>query len=169
MINTGRTLRPWRTDDASWYIAQLSDPEILRFTTETADTTTAQFHDALAKLARTSGQAGFAIVQPETNALAGNIAASLHPDDETTAEISYWLAAEARGHGLAIKAVRELCSWIRASWPAVRRVTLWTHVDNVASERVALAAGFQREQARDGHQTVAGQQWPVHWYALQLR
>lgn len=71
-----------------------------------ADTTTAQFHDALAKLARTSGRAGFAIVQPETNALAGNIAASLRADDETTAEISYWLAAEARGHGLATEAVR---------------------------------------------------------------
>lgn len=145
MIEHLAVLRPWQPDDAEWYVAQLSDPEILRFTTESADTTVDQFHDALTKLAAAPGQVGFAIIDPESESLAGNIAAAIDEADQTTAKISYWLAAEARGQGLATRAVQELCSWIRGSWPQVERVALWTHVDNVASQRVALAAGFHRQ------------------------
>lgn len=169
MIERAVTLRSWRKEDAAWYVAQLSDPEILQFTTESAATSTDHFLDALTKLAVTPGQAGFAIVRPDTGDLAGNIAAVLDEIDHTAAEISYWVAAEARGRGLATRAVRELCSWTRENWPAVREVTLWTHADNIASQRVALAAGFHRQPSRDGYRTVAGQRWPVRWYALQLR
>lgn len=169
MVEHPATLRPWRVEDASWYIAQLVDPEILRFTTESADTTTDQFRDALAKLSRTSGQAGFAIVEPESAVLAGNIAATVDDADQTTAEISYWLAAEARGRGLATRAVQELCSWIRENWPHVQRVVLWTHIDNVPSQRVALAAGFRRQQSRDRYRIVAERRSEVRWYTFRLR
>lgn len=169
MVEHSAILRGWRIEDAAWYVAQLSDQEILRFTTESADTSTDQFRDALAKLAVTPGQAGFAIVQPDTGDLVGNIAAALDETDGTTAEISYWVAAEARGRGLATQAVRELCSWVRENWPAAQEVALWTHADNIASQRVALAAGFHSQQSQDGYRTVAGQQWPVRWYTLQLR
>lgn len=168
MIDRFVTLRAWRPGDARWYVGQLSDPEILRFTTESADTTTDQFHAALTNMAATPGQAGFAITYPGTETLAGNIAAVPAEADDTTVEISYWLAPEARGQGLATRAVQELCSWIHDSWPQVRRVALWTHIDNAASQRVALAAGFQHLQSEDGYRVVAGQRWPVRWYTLSL-
>lgn len=161
-------LRGWRTEDAAWYIAQLSDQEILRFTTESADASIDQFHDALNKLAAAPGQAGFAILDPATDDLAGNIAAALDQTDNTTAEISYWVAAEARGRGLATQAVGELCLWIRENWPKVQHVALWTHADNIASQRVALAAGFHRQQSRDGYRTVAGRPWQTRWYTLRV-
>lgn len=46
-----QVLRAWRMEDATWYLAQLSDPEILRFTTESADADVHQ--DANGKLAGT--------------------------------------------------------------------------------------------------------------------
>jgi len=168
MVEPSATLRDWRLEDAAWYVAQLSDQEILRFTTESAETRTDQLRDAITKLAAAPRQAGFAIVRPDTGDLAGNIAAVLDDTDETAAEISYWVAAEARGRGLATQAVRELCVWIRTNWPAVRHIGLWTHADNIASQRVALAAGFHRQQSRDGYRTVAGQRWPTQWDTLQV-
>jgi len=170
MVDQGhQVLRVWRMEDATWYLAQLSEPEILRFTTESADADVHQFRDAVTALAETPGQVGFAIVHPDSGDLAGNIAASLDAVGEDTAEISYWLAAEARGCGMASRAVRDLCSWIRDNWLIVQHVALWTHTDNIASQRVALAAGFRYQPSRDGYRTVDGQRWQVRWYSLELR
>lgn len=59
-------------------------------------------------------------------------------------EIGYWIAAPARGRGLATAATTALRTWAIAL-PSVTGVILHVHPDNVASRAVALRAGFVRE------------------------
>lgn len=154
-------LRDWSCADGAWYAAQLSDPEIQRFTTEQPSTTAADFRAALERLRRRPDWVGFAIVDALTGELAGNIAALEHSDE--VAELSYWVAPAFRGRGVASHAISQLRDWITANWK-VRWIDLWTHADNVASQRAAENAGFRRAPARDEVKTIAGRPWPVRWY-----
>ena len=94
--------------------------------------------------------------------LAGNIATG-RPTGET-AEVSYWIAARFRGRGLAGHAIRQMRDWIAANWQ-VRRIDLWTHADNIASQRAAENAGFCYEPERDEVKIIGGQPWPARWYS----
>ncbi len=93
--------------------------------------------------------------------LAGNMAADRR-DDETA--VSYWIAPGFRGRGLASHAIRQMRSWIVDNWQ-VRRIELWTHAENIASQHAAENAGFHYEPERDEIKTIGGQPWPVRWYS----
>lgn len=162
MAHSPASLRRWSPDDGAWYVAQLSDPEIRRFTTESPATTTADFRAALAELDRRPDRAGFAIVDAATGELAGNMSAQRQPDG--TAQVGYWVAASARGRGLARHALAQMCDWIIAHW-AVRELTLWTHAENLASQRVAEGAGFRYRPERDELRPVGVHTWPARWYS----
>lgn len=97
--------------------------------------------------------------------LAGNMAADC-PDDET-AEISYWVAPGFRGRGMASHATRQMRRWIAANWQ-VRRIDLWIHADNVASQRTAESAGFHYQPGRDEMKTVGGQPRSVRCYSCAI-
>jgi RimJ/RimL family protein N-acetyltransferase len=153
-------LREWSPNDGEWYVAQLADPAIQRFTSERLTTTADDFRAALARYSAEPTWAGFAIVEPDTGELAGNIAAGL---DDGTAEVSYWLARSARGRGLATRAVVELCARLAERWPT-SVLALWTHADNTASQRVAERAGFRHQPNRDEQRTVGTETWPARWY-----
>ncbi len=56
----------------------------------------------------------------------------------------YWLAAEARGRGLATRAMRLLCEYAFAEL-GVLRIELWIEPENTASVAVAERVGFERE------------------------
>ncbi len=58
-----------------------------------------------------------------------------------TTEIHYWTAVWARGNGFAVEAARAVGRWALTELGLVR-VALQTDTRNVASRRVALAAGF---------------------------
>ncbi|HEU4424080.1 MAG TPA: GNAT family N-acetyltransferase, partial [Pilimelia sp.] len=64
------------------------------------------------------------------------------------AEIGYWVAPWARRRGVATAAATALANWAFARGHA--RLELLTEPENVASQRVALAAGFRRESLRRG-------------------
>ena len=57
------------------------------------------------------------------------------------ADVGYWVAPEARGHGVATKAVRVLAGWLIES-VGLRTVVLEIEESNAASLAVARAAGF---------------------------
>ena len=154
-------MRDWSPDDAAWYVDQLADPEIQRFTTERATTTADHFRAALRELGRRADQAGFAITDAASRRLAGNIAAERI--SEHTAEVSYWVAPGFRGRGLASDALRSMNAWLAEHWQ-VHEVVLWTHADNIASRRTAERAGFRYRPERDEIRAVGGQMWPACWY-----
>ena len=56
-------------------------------------------------------------------------------------EIGYWVTAEARGRGIATRAVHLLAGWARDEL-GLTRIEILPHKDNPASRRVAEKAGF---------------------------
>jgi RimJ/RimL family protein N-acetyltransferase len=61
------------------------------------------------------------------------------------ASVAYWLASEARGRGLATRALRLLTSWGFDAFDDLLRIELWSIVGNEASDAVARRAGFTEE------------------------
>jgi [ribosomal protein S5]-alanine N-acetyltransferase len=159
-------LRAWSPDDGAWYVAQLPDSEIQRFTTELVTTTADDFRAALNELGKRDDHAGFAIVDAESGELAGNIAADRV--NEHTAEVSYWVAPGFRGRGLASSALRSMVAWLAGHWH-VLEVALWTHAENIGSQRTAERAGFRYRPERDEMRPVGDQTWPARWYTWAAR
>ena len=60
------------------------------------------------------------------------------------ADVGYWLVREARGRGLATRALRLVATWALRQ-PAIARLQLWTTPENSASLGVAERSGFTRE------------------------
>jgi RimJ/RimL family protein N-acetyltransferase len=62
-------------------------------------------------------------------------------EDEGTGEIGYWVAAPARGRGIATRAVRLATDWALGEL-GLKTLEIMTHEDNTASQGVARAAGY---------------------------
>jgi RimJ/RimL family protein N-acetyltransferase len=71
--------------------------------------------------------------------------ASLHHFDplRDAVEVGYWLFVEARGRGVATRAVRQLCE--HALRNGIWRVEAHVRIGNIASEKVLGRLGFERE------------------------
>ncbi|HKE52395.1 MAG TPA: GNAT family N-acetyltransferase, partial [Actinomycetes bacterium] len=93
----GVGLRAWTVDDADWYATAAGDPVIQRYTSESPTLTAAEVRAAISALpGGQPGSAGFVICAVGTGERLGNIALE-HCDG--IGQVSYWLAAEARGRG----------------------------------------------------------------------
>jgi RimJ/RimL family protein N-acetyltransferase len=75
--------------------------------------------------------------------------------NEGRAAVGYWLAAHARGHGVAGRSVRLLARWAFAEL-AVMRLELTCAPENHASLRVAQRCGFVREGLLRSHLLFQG-------------
>src|SRR6516164_6494153 len=150
-------LREWADDDSAWYADSVRDPLIQRFTTESAMLDAGQVLAAIGRL-RTAGDAeGFVICDAVTGERLGNIALR---HDGRAGDVSYWVAAQARGRGVAARALALFSSWC---FQVVGLEELWlrTHRENIASQRAALRAGYRRDPGRDGSVEVKGAVWPM--------
>lgn len=145
------TLRPWRPADAEAVFAACQDPEIPRFVPIPQPYTLDDgrwFVTHAAEESAIGASAHFAIVDPATDRLLGAI--SRHgPSDPAghRAMVGYWLALQARGRGVATRAVRLLVGWTFEATDVIR-LELYTDVANERSGRVALRAGFEFEGVR---------------------
>ena len=155
-------LREWAHDDAAWYADTVRDPLIQRFTTESPELDAGQVCAAIVRLRAASDADGFVICDAVTGHRLGNIAL-LH--DGRAGEVSYWVAAWARGRGVATRALALFSRWCFREL-ALDELWLCAHRENVASQRAALAAGYQRDPGRDRSQDVKGAVWPMLGYAL---
>ena len=127
-------LRRWRESDAGWYSEAVQDPEILRWTTEQPGTTAADVRAAIAGL---PADAQAWVVLDGAGRRVGN--ASIGTDGDI-AEPAYWVAASARGRGIATAVLRELTA--RSIEAGAARVEVVIASGNAASRRVAEKAGF---------------------------
>jgi RimJ/RimL family protein N-acetyltransferase len=66
--------------------------------------------------------------------------------DRSAGSVGYWLLPEARGRGIATRAVRLLVAWTRSH--GIRLVRLVTAADNASSRAVADRAGFREVERR---------------------
>jgi ribosomal-protein-alanine N-acetyltransferase len=155
-------LAAWAEEDAGWYVESTRDPLIQRFTTESPKLEAAQVVAAIRKLHRDESAEGFLIRDAVTGERLGNIALS---HDGHSGEVSYWVAAAARGRGVATRALALFSRWSLRT-VGLREVWLCVHRDNTASQRAAVKAGYQRAASRDKTIEVKGTLWPMLGYAL---
>jgi RimJ/RimL family protein N-acetyltransferase len=154
-------LREWQDTDAAWYADSVRDPQIQRYTSESPALTARQVREAIVRLRGSPDDTGYVICAAGTGEACGNI--GVHRDGRV-GEVSYWLAATGRGRGLACRALRLLSDWAFTGL-ALTELRLWTHVDNVASRRVAERAGYHRVPDLDRRRTVKGRIWRTVMYA----
>lgn len=141
-------LRPWRDDDLDDVAAACQDPTIQRWTRVPSPYGPAEarsFLDEHVPEVRAAGGAALAVEDRDVPGRAVGSIALLHLRDGV-GEIGYWVAAPARGRGLARDALATLAGWFftRPHEPAAR-LELLVELDNVASRTVAVAAGFVAE------------------------
>ncbi|WP_305789574.1 GNAT family N-acetyltransferase [Symbioplanes lichenis] len=95
-----------------------------------------------------AGGGFWAVADPATDRLLGGVGLDRVIAERGQAEIGYWTAPGARHRGVATAAVRAVTE--HAFSTGLQRLELLTHWENGTSQRVALAAGFQREGVRRG-------------------
>ncbi|WP_430640992.1 GNAT family N-acetyltransferase [Couchioplanes caeruleus] len=141
---TGVRLRRYRAADAGAVRAACNDPLTQRF----LPALPRPYTEADAQRWVTEGAAAafpsggnFAIADPGTDALIGSV--GLLYVQENVGSIGYWIAPQARGRGVATAAARALTEY--AFTAGYARIELRTELENAASQRVALGAGYTRE------------------------
>jgi RimJ/RimL family protein N-acetyltransferase len=82
-----------------------------------------------------------------------------------THDIGYWMGAPFRERGYAVEAVREVCRWVFAEL-GEERIGWEALVGNVASARVARAAGFSFDGTRESAVCVRDGGPPPAWHAF---
>jgi RimJ/RimL family protein N-acetyltransferase len=146
----GVVLRLPRDTDRDDLAAAASDPLVVRFVPAVPDPYS--HVDAQRWIERaivgSPDRVDFVIAEPETDRLLG--AAGLHHLrwDEGSGEVGYWVAAWARGRGVASTATEALTDWGFSR--GLARVELLTHPENWPSQRVAIRAGYRPEGVRRG-------------------
>jgi RimJ/RimL family protein N-acetyltransferase len=138
-------LRRWTAADLPAIVEACQDPEIPRWTLVPSPYGES---DARAYLERVAdgwdadARATFAVVDAaDPGALLGAAGLYAIEWDLRVADIGYWVAAPARGRGVATRAVELLAGWAFGSL-GLERLDLRAHEHNTASHAVARRAGF---------------------------
>ena len=139
-------LRPLRASDAAAIFAACQDPEIPRWTHVPYPYTRQDADAFIAHSAHGDGSLTFAAVGAD-DALIGVLSLMDLDREPGYAELGYWLAAPARGRGLATQAVRLLTAHAHQDL-GLERVEIHVHQENTASLRVPERAGYKRLPGR---------------------
>jgi RimJ/RimL family protein N-acetyltransferase len=152
------TLRPPRPGDADAVTAACQDPAIQRWTLVPSPYRREHAVQWLAG-APAGARAGETVTLLALDAdgrLAGSFSLMEIDFDRGYGEIGYWVAAEARGRGVATRSTRLLHEWARDELGLVR-LEILPHPDNVPSCRVAERLGYrdtgERRKAARGPET----------------
>lgn len=140
-------LRPADMNDVDGITAACQDPEIQRFTRVPSPYGREQAVEYVQGVERgwVEGTHGIMSIRDASDdELLGSIGVMSLAEQPGTGEIGYWVAKEARGRGIATRAVRLLARWAIVDL-GLERLELMTSVDNVVSQAVADRAGFARE------------------------
>lgn len=135
-------LRPWQDSDIQPLIDIYRDPLLRKWTRLPVK----GVEDAVRWLAiqsdgwRTGQRLSFAVLRGDR--LVGNVAVKRGAMPGDGAEIGYWTAVEARGQGIASRAVEAVTGWAFDTLDGVTRLELRHQIDNIASCRVAEKTGY---------------------------
>lgn len=141
----GLRLRRATQADAPAVRRAMDDPETRRFLTPVTDDAGALAW-AGADANRIRERHGERYVVFDGAELIGGVTVTRVVPERDQAEVGYWVAASARGKGVATRAVRAV---VRAAFDAgLGRIELLAEPENIGSHRVAVAAGFHREGVR---------------------
>ena len=140
------TLRLWTERDVRELVAAVNDPEIARWILTVqlpfGEKDARAFLRRARDLWRDGTRPSFAVCAAGDGDVLGNV--NLRSDGWRRGEIGYWVRKDARGRGVATRALRLISIWALCDL-GLRRVQLHADVENVASQRVAERAGYTRE------------------------
>ncbi len=150
-------LRGWLPGDLGFVVGACQDPEVSRYSpvipfpySESDARGWFRMHEPT----RLAGEGiDFAVTDPGTGQPLGAISFNKINPTLSSAEVGYWLAADARGHGYMTRAVQLLAKWGFHDL-GLARLELTTDPDNIASQRVAERCGFQKEGHLRSHMLV---------------
>lgn len=154
-LTSGRlVLRPFRVGDAAAIAAACQDPTIPRFTMMPDGMTEATARQWVEQglVWWPKGIARFAVTMPPSDGCVGQIGVQIDTGARR-AEAFYWLERRVRGQGIATEALNLVTGWVFRDHGIVR-AQLVTHLDNVASQRVAERCGYRREGVLRGWEPV---------------
>jgi len=130
-------------EDVPDIVAACADPEIPRWTRVPSPYTREDAERFIA-IAATEAAAGDGVALAVTGAdgrVIGTVGLMEVDRARGRGEIGYWTAAEARGHGVATRAVELLRDWAHAEL-GLTEIEILAHGANRPSQRVAERAGF---------------------------
>ncbi len=153
--------------DVPAIVEATKDPEITRWTRVPEQNTPETVREWLAG-AREEDQEGrelhLLVTDAGDDSLLGAIGMHrLTGDGEC--DLGYWIAREARGRGVATRAVRRLSAWLFADLP-VERIVIRAEPANTASRTVAERAGFKYEGVLRSYLVLKGVRRDVTSYSL---
>jgi RimJ/RimL family protein N-acetyltransferase len=154
-------LRDWEERDVEPAARACADPEIPRWTRVPEDNTPELIR---AFLASPVAEVRLIVADARTDELLGSIGLLREVPEDRRAELGYWIAAEHRGRGIAVRAVNLLADWAFAEHGLAR---LELHVDpaNTASIRVAEKTGFAFEGVLRSYEEIKGVRHDVAMHA----
>ncbi|MCM1969894.1 MULTISPECIES: GNAT family N-acetyltransferase [unclassified Streptomyces] len=158
----GLLLRPWdpesETDVEAWLRGR-TDPEFTRWNTPlrfTADRDTARDQlRAAVQNAAEGAAAPYCVADPRTRQPLGHIGVNVINRVMNTARVGYWVLPEARGHGIATRALAVTARWVFTDL-GLHRLELDHAVGHDASCRIAERCGFRYEGTLRGAMWEAG-------------
>ncbi|GIF43541.1 GNAT family N-acetyltransferase [Actinoplanes xinjiangensis] len=144
-------LRPWRAADVTALIEVYQDPDLRRWTVSPLDGADDGLRWVRAQEQgwATGDRFAFAVLEAAGDAvpprLVGNVVLKEVAPGRPCAQVGYWTAAQARGRGVASRALDTLTAWSLDAFRAdgLEYLELLHQVDNVASCRVAEKSGYR--------------------------
>jgi RimJ/RimL family protein N-acetyltransferase len=170
LLDGPTALRAWRDSDVDGLVRACQDPEISRWTRVPYPYGETDAHMYLLQRYEAIGAghtAPFAIVaraDPD-HGLLGSMSLMRISWEHRRAEVGYWLAREARGHGHATRGVGLIAHW-GFSTLGLERLDLFAATGNRASQLVAERAGFTREGTLRSYMSATGGRQDMVAYGL---
>jgi RimJ/RimL family protein N-acetyltransferase len=158
-LSDGRLrLRALRPEDKPAVVRGLNDPECGRWLWAPpypyAESDFDEFYARQATAWSQERNAFWTIADAASGEVLGAISIGIRENLES-GEIGYWCGPWARRRGVTVAAVRLVRDWALDDL-GLLRVEIGAFGDNIASQRVALAAGFRREGERRSFITARG-------------
>ena len=158
----GFVLRPFRKADVTPDHEAIEDPSSARWLNPVSSGEPDVVFAAMEVERKAGRMLAFTIADASDDRYLGAIVLFMKEFD--TGELAYVVAPEARGQGLARSAVELLGAWAVAEL-GVQRLQLRIDPENEASQRVALAAGYQREGVLRSAFVVRGERRDVEMWS----
>jgi len=141
-----------RIDDRPALLAAFADPELRRWVTRWRIDSLAEATEYVARRAQEwarDERCSWAVAEPATGALVGEIDLIKLAADWAMAEAGCWVAPEWRGRGVAAVALRAVLRFGTAMLD-LRQVDYVHATGHLPSQRVAEKCGFTQQDERDG-------------------
>ncbi len=149
LIETQRLyLRPFLFEDAEDFYKIASNPDNLQFIFP-AQADLAETQYVLANYFMKNPLGVWAICDKETNRMIGSIKFEKLDEIKKEAELGYFLHKDYWGQGLMTEVVKEI-TFLSFQEFHLKQVRIITHVENIASQQVALHAGYSLKRQFKG-------------------